>query len=340
MRIASTLALATAAALVAVSHAFASPSSSIRPAVAGAFKVGAKLTADKGTWAGSGTLSFGYQWYRCDAAGGRCKAIPGAATETYAPVAADAGKTLGLTVRATDASGSASAYSSLAGPIASGLVYPTAPPRITGSAEAGQELKVDGGSWPTSPQAFAYQWLRCNPNGRACSPIAGATSATYRADAADVGRALVAQVTARIGSTSQPVFSVATTAVAAQGEGLPAGATPLAGGRYSIPVDSVSLPARLVVAKVSLAQPATLTVTVADSRGYAVRGALVAVTAPYGWVAPVKEAPTAADGTVAFPLTPKSGRPRGVVLYVRARKLGDDVLAGVTGTRLVTVRIP
>jgi hypothetical protein len=335
---ANTIVLAAAATLIAAGLAAAAPTSSIRPAVSGSLKVGEKLTADRGTWAGSGDLQYGYAWYRCDPGGAHCKAIHGATADTYLATAGDTGRTIGLTVRATDTSGAANAYASLVGPIAGGTVYATAAPRITGGAEVGQQLKTDTGTWAVSPQLVAYQWLRCNGNGRICMPISGATDATYKAVDADLRHALVARVTVKVGTTAQAAFSIATPAIAAEGDALPTGATPLGKGRYSVPVESVSLPARLVVARVS-AKASTLTVTIADTRGYAIRGAIVQVVAPYGWVAPVEETGTGNDGTVALELRAKAGHPRRIVLYVRARKPGDAVLAGITATRLVSVRL-
>ena len=94
------------------------PVASGRPAVSGALQQGKKLTASAGTWAGSGTITYAYQWYRCDAAGAHCSSIHGSTKSTYTQVAADTGKTIALTVRATDATGTTSAYSSLAGLVA------------------------------------------------------------------------------------------------------------------------------------------------------------------------------------------------------------------------------
>jgi hypothetical protein len=337
-KLGQTTLIAAAAALVGVALAVASPSSSIRPALTGSFKVGQKLTADNGTWAGTGTLAYGYQWYRCDTGGAHCKAIRGATAGSYVVTGGDGGKTIGVTVRATDTSGVAAGYSSLVGPIASGLVYATAAPKLSGSAEANGDLRTDEGEWAVTPQSFAYRWLRCNRNGRICKPIKGAVKAAYKPVAADVAHALVAEVTAKVGSTKQVALSSATTPVVAEGDSLPEGATLLAGGRYSVPVESVSLPVRLVVAGARLAKPSTLNVTVTDSRGHAVRGALVQVVAPYGWATAAKETATGKDGIAALALTPKAGHPPLVVLYLRARKAGDDVLAGVTASRLVSVR--
>jgi hypothetical protein len=61
---------------------------------------------------------------------------------------------------------------------------------------------------------YGYAWSRCNPNGRVCAPIAGATSSTYKVTAADSGHALVAIVTATAGTTAQPAYSAASPPVA------------------------------------------------------------------------------------------------------------------------------
>ena len=94
------------------------PLATSRPAIAGTFQQGLKLTASAGSWSGSGTIAYTYQWYRCDAMGAHCSAIRGARRGTYTQVAADVGHTLGLTVRATDATGTTAAYAPLAGTIA------------------------------------------------------------------------------------------------------------------------------------------------------------------------------------------------------------------------------
>jgi hypothetical protein len=69
-----------------------SPSPAVRPAITGTAKVGQKLT-------GPATPGATYQWYRCDAGGAHCSSIHGAVAVTYTTVAADAGKTIGLTVK-------------------------------------------------------------------------------------------------------------------------------------------------------------------------------------------------------------------------------------------------
>jgi hypothetical protein len=184
------------------------PVAADRPALGGALQQGKKLTASAGTWAGSGTIAYAYQWYRCDAAGAHCSSIHGATRSTYTQVAADVGRTLGLTVRATDATGTTSAYSSIAGLVAAAgsTLVATAQPTLTAT---GATLQVRQGTWSATPSSYAYAWLRCNANARLCTPIAGATASAYTLEAGDSGKTVVARVTATAGTARQAVLTVA-----------------------------------------------------------------------------------------------------------------------------------
>ena len=68
--------------------------------------------------------------------------------------------------------------------------------RSPASPGRAQTLQVSDGTWNQKPASLTYAWQRCNPNGRLCVPIAGATAATYAVTAADAGHALVALVQA------------------------------------------------------------------------------------------------------------------------------------------------
>jgi PASTA domain len=69
-------------------------------------------------------------------------------------------------------------------------------PWITGQAREGQTLTVSEGEWiGATPISFSYVWVRCNPNGAGCAPIAGAALRTHSLSAADVGSRLYAVVT-------------------------------------------------------------------------------------------------------------------------------------------------
>ena len=199
----------TASAVAARPGASGGPTSSAAPAVAEVLRVGSVLTASPGSWSGSGDVSFAYQWYRCDGSGAHCLSIHGATGLTYTEVAKDVGKTIGFAVRATDKTGTSTVYAGLVGPVAaavSGLAA-TAQPVVSGSATPGQVVQVSNGSWNGAPGSFAYQWQRCNANGRLCVGIDGATAAAYTVQAADAGHALLATVHAAAGDASQDTLS-------------------------------------------------------------------------------------------------------------------------------------
>jgi len=190
------------------------PTETALPTVTGSVAAGNRLTAGPGTWSGSGTLSYAYQWYRCDTTGAKCSSIHGATGASYKLVIKDIGQTIGLTVNASDSSGKTSGYANLIGPVApttSSLVS-TTQPVITGTAKVGQILLVSNGVWTSAPTAYTYSWLRCNANGRICTPISGATQTTYMAASADVGHTIIAVVDAVFGTTIQAAFSTATAA--------------------------------------------------------------------------------------------------------------------------------
>jgi hypothetical protein len=180
-----------------------------RPAVTGTLQQGKKLTASTGSWSSGGAIAYAYQWYRCDASGAHCSSIHGATKTSYTQVARDVGTTLGLTVRATDATGTTPAYAPLAGTVAAPAspLAGTVQPAVTGTPAVGATLGIDRPGWSRAPAATAYAWLRCNANGRACTTIDGRVGATYVVTAEDRGHVLVATVTGTTGATSATVWS-------------------------------------------------------------------------------------------------------------------------------------
>ena len=188
-----TVAQPTLSAATAVVAAPAGPVASVAPTVTGTAQQGQRLVASPGTWTGSGTVTFAYQWYRCDFLVSHCSSIHGATGSGYRLGAADTGKTIALTLKATDANATVSVYLPAVGPIAApaATLVSTAQPKLTVTPA---KLTVDDGTWQTAPTAFTYAWLRCNANGRLCVPIAGATAATYVPTADDKGHSLVATV--------------------------------------------------------------------------------------------------------------------------------------------------
>lgn len=73
--------------------------------------VGDTLTTTDGSWTGTGTITFTYQWYREPDLGGTNDPIVGATNSTYTPLFADADYLVSCLVTATDAVGSTSVAS-------------------------------------------------------------------------------------------------------------------------------------------------------------------------------------------------------------------------------------
>ncbi len=81
------------------------------PTISGTVTDGETLTAADGTWTGTPTISYTYQWRLCDAAGDNCADIPGATDATYDVTSGDVDGTLRVAVTATNAAGDATAES-------------------------------------------------------------------------------------------------------------------------------------------------------------------------------------------------------------------------------------
>ncbi len=88
----------------------------------------------------------------------------------------------------------------------------TGVPKITGTASEYTPLAVSNGTWSGAPVTYAYQWKRCNLSGAACTPILGATNANYTPVSADVGKTLLASVTATSAAGTTAAATSAATA--------------------------------------------------------------------------------------------------------------------------------
>jgi serine protease AprX len=167
------------------------------PTIAGAAREGELLRAETGAWSGGQPLSFVFQWLRCDAAGGSCSPIPGAAGREYQLAAVDIDSALRVQVTATNRSGSKAASSAQTGPVVPLPPRSVDPPSIVGTPRDGNTLHAERGSWLSSrPLSLAYQWLRCQSPGAGCSPLTGATGAIYGLGPGDIGTTVTVTVTA------------------------------------------------------------------------------------------------------------------------------------------------
>ena len=225
-------------------------------------------------------------------------------------------------------------------------------PSVTGTAQVGGTLTAQNGDWAgTQPLSYAYQWRRCGRGGASCVNVPGATAQTYTLVSADRGHRMRVHVTASNSAGSSSAVSRPTAVVRAASPSGPSGQIKLPDGKVSIPVTAVASPERLIVSGVAFTpsvvrsrSPFTARFRATDTRGFVVRGALVyMIGLPYGRIANVPEQETSTDGWVTFQVQPTARLPLvdggALVVFVRARKPGDNVLAGVSTRRLVQVRL-
>jgi hypothetical protein len=346
--------LGTAAAFVAIvvvgsgiAAAKVKPSNTQAPRIFGAARVGQVLTGDRGTWTNSPS-SFAYAWLRCNTGGGNCDAIGGANGLQYTLSSSDDGRTIRFRVTATNADGSTTATSAqTAVVVASGRPTNTAAPTISGTPQEGSTLTGSNGTWANGPTKFDYAWLRCDSKGGSCASISGANKNTYVLTSADVNTTTRFRVTASNSAGNNTATSNPTAVISKnRGGGCPPGGNP-------DQVANLNPPARLLIdtltsdPQVVARGTNTLTVRfhVTSTCGGPVQGALVYSTAtPYNQWAIPPEASTGADGWATLTFQRLSGFPVSkkqqlIAMFVRARKGGENPLAGISTRRLVSVRV-
>lgn len=209
------LAAAFLAALLAVPASAAAPTATGLPAITGNARQGQLLTSTTGTFTGTAPIAYGRAWLRCDETGAACVPIAGAGAATYTLAAADVGRTIRVTVTATNLEGSASATSpatAVVGPLQP-PVNDGAPPLVSGTMRDGQALGHTTGGWSgIAPITFTRSWRRCDAGGASCTAISGASAASYTLTSTDVGATIRVEVTAR-NADGEGVATSAQTAV-------------------------------------------------------------------------------------------------------------------------------
>jgi hypothetical protein len=231
----------------------------------------------------------------------------------------------------------------------------TGEPSILGTPVEGNTLTTTNGTWSGLPTTFAYGWLRCPNDGGAadgsnCGVIPDATTSAYQVLAADVGFRIRVRVTASNtdgpASAASNATSIVTAAPTSPATGCPSGTGPMQ-------IAQISPPARLIIDHQQVSpNPITRSTThivvrfhVSACNGRNVQDALIHATAvPFNQFSIPAEQPTGADGWITLTMQRLSGFPAArqqqlLVMFGRAHKAGENVLAGISNSRLVASRV-
>jgi hypothetical protein len=234
-------------------------------------------------------------------------------------------------------------------------------PSISGTVTEGEALTANPGTWNGSaPISFQYQWLSCDASGANCKNIAGQTKKTYTLQSSDVGNTIRIKVIAGNNAGSDSAQSDQTAKVVAATTSTTTTTTPAPSSNGCpsqtsgvVPVTDLSGAASLLISQFNTnpgtilgsTQTFTLRVRVGSTCGPFVSGAIVYATAvPYNQFSVPAEAQTDSNGYVTltfdrlsgYPATPKQ---TSLVFFIRARKDGEDILAGISNRRLVSVPV-
>jgi hypothetical protein len=155
------------------------------PTIVGTPAVGEGLTCEHGTWSGTPTPTFTYQWLLEGAP------IPSATGQVYPVGVADEGRVLSCAVTAKNTSGEVIAISKAVHIVG---IKPrnTKLPEVAGAEVLGGHLTCETGVWIGKPSpVFEYEWLR---DGSSIS--SKSVSETYVVQQADLGHSLSCKVIA------------------------------------------------------------------------------------------------------------------------------------------------
>ena len=204
-------------------------------------------------------------------------------------------------------------------------------PSISGTPAVGATLTATDGNWSPAPSSITYQWERCTTV--TCTPIAGATSASYELTAADANAEVEVVVSAGDANGTTLVPSAPTPGIAAAGVADANSAVSCANPRLSAGLDGhgtqtvvfgkgATVQGNLTCAGSPLAG-ATLAIAIATANGQA---SAISATVQ-----------TAADGSFSYELA--AGPSRDVTLSYRSSPAEPQPQAIATVALLVKPRV-
>mgnify|MGYP001176819520 CR=1 FL=1 len=180
---------ATAASLPSVTVQ-AGPPGAVHPGpeISGTARRSERLSSRLGEWIGIDN-AYAYQWQRRPAGETEFADIPGATHTTYVLVSPDVGAEVRLKVTATNADGTAVAYSDATAAVQAAPPVNLAAPTVSGPPRLYGVLTARRGEW--TPEAdYEYQWQRDGDD------IVNANGSTYVLTPDDVGAQVRVKITA------------------------------------------------------------------------------------------------------------------------------------------------
>ena len=187
-----------------------SPTVSSTPTFTSNLYVGGTATLDRGTWSTAGNTTYLYQWQRCSTQSiTACLNISGATTASYLVSQLDLNQYLRVAVTAINEVGGSTIYSGFSAQVAATAPpINTSAPIVSGSAfETSVINLVSKGQWSGIEESkLLTQWQICT-TAISCSDIPSATSPTYTAISADVGKTIRVKIIAPYSQKNVEVFS-------------------------------------------------------------------------------------------------------------------------------------
>lgn len=178
-------------------------------------KVGKRIQVSEGSWQSETNPVYTYQWYRCSegfaatsklSSKAGCKPISGATASSYSPTKKDSKFLLSAKVTATNSGGSSSVFTAAAPFGVKKLLSYTISPGAIGSAKVKEEVAAMLGVWNMKTTNLKVSWLRCDGASAASElgrpancEATGITKRKYAIKRADLGKHLVARITATKG---------------------------------------------------------------------------------------------------------------------------------------------
>jgi hypothetical protein len=230
-------------------------------------------------------------------------------------------------------------------------------PTISGTPSVGQVLSASPGSWNgKTPISFSYSWKQCDANGAACKNVPNNEHSTFTLVSTNAGNTMRVKVTATNADGAGAASSAQTPVIAASTPPPTTTTTPASNGCTTsggtVPIANITSPAHLSIDGFQVnPSPVTFGTRSLSVRvhitgcGGSVQGALVYVTAvPYNMFQVPAEQMTGSDGwatlvMTALPGFPVSQKQQLLVMFIRARKNGEDILGGISARRLVSFNV-